>query len=451
MKTVKQLQEERGAIQGRINAISDKAKAENRSVSAEELAAMQAAAEERDAKDAEIAAANFLKQEELRRAADEAAARPGFSIGGERNKGGEAGEKRQKQRDYSYMRAVRSLIPNSGIALEGLEKEMHDEASKEARDSGIVINGVGVPQFIARGTDASIESRDSVVGTTTAGGHTVATDLGQLINVLVPNLVTERLGVQMMPGMVGNFDLPKQTAYSSAAWETEQGAADETGPTFGKISLSPKRLAAFTDFSIQLLRQSSIGIENLLRADLNRAIAIAVDSAVISGTGSGQPTGILTFLDSANTVVGGTNGAAPDYDDIIDLEKVVDVVNALAGSLAYLTTPGIKGKLKKTKIDAGSGLFVWGQDSTTLNGYRAEASTQVPSTLDKGTSSDVCHAIIFGNWADYVLASWGPLDLIVDPYTLAGTGSIRITANSFWDGNSRHDESFSAMIDALAS
>lgn len=69
------------------------------------------------------------------------------------------------------------------------------------------------------------------------------------------------------------------------------------------------------------------------------------------------------------------------------METALAVDNADTGNLAFLTTPGIRGVLKKTKIDAGSGQFVWGQDAQTLNGYRAAVSTQVPSDLTKGSSS----------------------------------------------------------------
>jgi HK97 family phage major capsid protein len=447
MKTVKILQEERGAITAQIQAFTDKAKEETRTVTDDEYKQMQALAEQREAKDKEIAKAQFLKEEELRQAADEARSNPNFNIGNNRNKEGEGGEKRQMAKEYRISDAIKALLPGAQ-KIEGRLAELHQEGEKEAREAQCEVQGSGIviPSF-ARGNN--FEQRASSVGTATAGGHTVATDLGGLIPVLEPNLMAINLGAQLMPGMVGNFTLPKQTAYGTANWETETSAADSTDPTFGTVAFTPKRLAAYTDFSLQLLRQSSIGIENLLRGDLNRATDIKVDAGVLFGTGSGQMKGILTLLLTANRIVGGANGAAPDYDDIIDLETAVNVQNALMDNLAYLTTPGVKGKLKKTKIDAGSGEFVWSQNSKELNSYRAETSTQVPSTLDKGTSTGVCHAIIFGDWSKYVIPQWGPVEVLVDPYTQALTGQVRIVMNSFWDGNSRYDQSFAAMIDAL--
>ena len=67
-------------------------------------------------------------------------------------------------------------------------------------------------------------------------------------------------------------------------------------------------------------------------------------------------------------------------------------------------TPGIRGKLKKTKTDSGSGIFVWPTGARELNGYNVGVTTQVPSTLTKGSSSGVCHALLFGNFADLIIA-----------------------------------------------
>jgi hypothetical protein len=48
--------------------------------------------------------------------------------------------------------------------------------------------------------------------------------------------------------------------------------------------------------------------------------------------------------------VGDTNGAAPDWADIIDLETAVAIDNADIGALAYITNTKVRGKLKKTLI-----------------------------------------------------------------------------------------------------
>ena len=131
------------------------------------------------------------------------------------------------------------------------------------------------------------------------------------------------------------------------------------------------------------------------------------------------------------------------------LKTEVATDNADMGRLNYLTTPGIRGLLKGTAKDAGSGQFVWGE-SSTLNGYNAAVSTQVPSNLTKGSGTSL-HAIIFGNWEELIIAQWGGYDLVVDPYTSSKNALVTLVANSWWDIALRHAESFAAMKDAALS
>ena len=386
----------------------------------------------------EISSAEFLEEEERQQAEAELQERtrkPAAKIGGEKR------ELRDITSRYSLLRAVN--LASKGKPLDGLEGEMHQQAEAEARSIGLMTSGnLQIPGMLRR---------DMVAGTDTAGGHTVPTELGGLIPILEPKLMVESMGATMLRGLTGNLDLPRNDADATATWEGENDANAETSPTFDKISLTPKRLGAFTDISKQLMVQSSIDVENFIRQRLNFAVSKALDSAAINGSGSAPiPRGILN-VSGIGDVVGGTNGANPDWADIVDLETAIAVDNADMGRLGYLTTPGIRGYLKKTLLDAGSGQMIWPVNATEINGYRVEVSTQGPSNLTKGTSSGVCHAIIYGNWADLLIGQWGGYDLVVDPYSSSKNAIVTLVVNSWWDTAVRHPESFAAMKDALVS
>ena len=148
------------------------------------------------------------------------------------------------------------------------------------------------------------------------------------------------------------------------------------------------------------------------------------------------------------SVAGGTNGLAPTFANIIALEKEVAVDNADVGSLAFLTNPKVRAKLKNTTVGTDQRM-VWGDSSNSLLGYNAYVTTQAPSDLDKGTSTGVCSAIIFGNFQELIIGQWGGLDIVVDPYTAASNAQVKIYIHSFWDTLIRRAQSFAAMKDAL--
>jgi len=66
--------------------------------------------------------------------------------------------------------------------------------------------------------------------------------------------------------------------------------------------------------------------------------------------------------------------------------------------------------------------------------------------IDKGTGTNLKGAI-FGNWADLIVAQWGGIDLLVDPYSFSSSGNVRIAAFADLDFGVRHAESFVVSTD----
>jgi HK97 family phage major capsid protein len=341
---------------------------------------------------------------------------------------------------YSFLRAINAMA-NPGDAkaqaAAAFEREVSDAASaalgKQAR--GFMVAN-------------EVLKRDLTVGTATAGGHTVSTDLlaASFIDLLRNVMALPGLGATMLTGLNGNIAIPRQTGGATAYWVAESGAPTESAQAFDQVTMSPKTVGAFSDISRKLLLQSSIDIESFVRRDLATVLGLAIDLAGINGSGaSNQPTGVLA-TSGIGSVAGGTNGAAPTFANIVALETAVATANADIGTLGYLTNAAVRGKLKTTEKASSTGQFVW---DGGLNGYTAKVSNQVPSNLTKGTASGICSAILFGNWADLIIGMWGGLDLMVDPYTGSTSGTVRVVALQDVDVAVRHAESFAAMKDAL--
>lgn len=349
---------------------------------------------------------------------------------------------KKEVRRYSMMRAINALAnPGDRAAQEAaaFERECSEAA---AQKMGKQARGFMVP--------SEVQHRDLVVGTPTAGGNLVATDLlaGSFIDALRNAMVIDGLGARFLTGLVGNIAIPKLTGSASAYWVAENTAPTESQQTIGQVTMSPKTVGAYTDISRRLLLQSSLDVEGMVQNDIAQILGLAIQQAAISGTGaSNQPSGILTQVTSS--VIGGTNGAAPTWANIVQLESDVAVANADVGTLAYLTNAKVRGKLKTTSKVSGQNGFVWESGDTPLNGYRAGVTNAVPSNLTKGTSSGVASAIIFGNWADLVIGMWGNLDLTVDPYSGSTAGTVRIVALQDVDIALRNVVSFATMVDAL--
>lgn len=306
-----------------------------------------------------------------------------------------------------------------------------------------------------RGGDAMYAYRDLVVGTPTAGGNLVATELlgSSFIDLLRNAMILDTLGVTWLRDLNGNVAIPSQTGAATAYWFTEGNAPTESAQTIGQTTLTPKTVGAWTDYSRRLLLQSSIDVEMFVRADLAAVIGQAIQAAAIAGASNG-PTGLIN-TSGIGSVAGGPNGLAPTYEHMVDLESAVANANADMGRLAYLTNTKVRGKLRKTQEFASTnGKAVWtsmaGRPGVgEVLGYDAITSNAVPSNLTKGSSSGVCSAIAYGNWADMLIGMWGGLDVMLDPYALSTSGGKRVVALQDCDVALRRVASFAAMLDAL--
>ena len=62
----------------------------------------------------------------------------------------------------------------------------------------------------------------------------------------------------------------------------------------------------------------------------------------------------------------------------------------------------------------------------------------------------VANQLLFANWSELVIASWGARKVTVDPYSNAANGQVAVTTNCFHDVGLRHAESFAKSTDSAA-
>lgn len=341
---------------------------------------------------------------------------------------------------YSIMNVIRAL-QSGDMSKVGFERELSAEiASRTGQES----RGIIVPlDVMAMGV------RDLNVGVGSAGGNLVGTDHrpDMFVDLLRNRSMLVRLGALVLPGLVGNVDIPTQAGGTAFYWVDEAGNTTESAPTFGQVALTPKTISGRVDVTRRLMMQSAPGIEALLRMDMISGIGVGIDAAGIAGTGAnGQPLGILNAT-GIGDVPGGANGLAPTWANMVALETEVAVDNADIGNLAYLTTAQARGKMKTTEKASNTAKFIW--DGGEINGYQAHASQNVPSNLVKGASGAICSASIFGNFADLIIGMWGGVDIKLDESTNGDAGGTVIRVFQDVDVGLRHVESFAATQDLL--
>ena len=370
---------------------------------------------------------------------------------------------------YSICRGIISQLTRGNSLEVEISNQIKKDCGGEIGHRGLA--GLMVPSdlpFGVKGSRAlalaeaqratSATAYGATVGTT-GGSSLVATTLlaASFIDVLRAKAKVMSLGPTLLSGLVGNVAIPRQDTPASAYWLSPEGSdATESEGTFDQVTLSPKTVGARSQYTRQLLMQSTPDIEMLVRNDLAKVLALAIDAASISGTGAnGQPTGILNTV-GIGSVALGANGAPLTIDALIELETALTEANVDEENLAYLTNAKQIGVLKQLKDANGRYLWtqypgVFGQRTPApgeINGYPVARSNNVPSNLTKGTGTNLS-AAIFGNWSDLVIGEWGAIEILPNPYGAGfNSGSIDIRALQSVDVKLRHAASFAAITDA---
>jgi len=353
---------------------------------------------------------------------------------------------------YSLTRAINAAISGDWKGA-GFEAEVSNDIAKRMGKS---TQGFFMPTNIPFAQRSGYAVGTAGAGTT--GGTLVATNLlaGSFIEVLRNKAKVLQLGATVLSGLVGNVDIPRQTGASNTFWVGENGTLTESEGTFDKVSLALKSIGTYSMISRNMLLQSTPDIEMLVRADLIAQLALGIDKAALSGSGSSnQPTGI-TNTSGIGSVVGGTNGAAITIDHLIDLETAITSANAPEDSLAYLANARTIGALKKLKSTTGSYLWNGAMAGATqgtpgeINGYPVARSNQARGDLTKGTGTNLSE-IIFGNWSEVLIGEWGVLEIMPNPYdaTAYKQGAVLLRAMQSVDIAVRHAASFAVMSDAI--
>ena len=342
---------------------------------------------------------------------------------------------------YSLGRAVAAAITGDW-AKAGLELEASRAVEKVF---GRTPEGFYIPADVFR--------RDFNVGTTTEAGNLVATDLRTdlYVDALRAKLVASTLGMRILSGLTSSLAIPRKATASTLGTLTEIGSASETAPVTAQVSLTPKRVGAYVEYSKRALLQSSMPIENMLRDDLIQGAAVLLENGIINGSGTAPQMTGLRNTTGMGTSTGGTAGAAPTWALMVGLETLCAAANAEPDQLAgYLMNTQTRGKLKT--VQRGTNLnFIWENGAMPVNGYRVAVTNNVPSNLTKGSSTTVCSSALFSSdWSMAVLGLFGAPDVTVDPYSLAATGQVRITLNQFADFGVRQPGAFAKIDDLLS-
>lgn len=314
--------------------------------------------------------------------------------------------------NFSLIKAINDVVNNRNINEDALN--VIEMGATEMRKSGLSYSGqIQLP----------VEERGDAVAATVAtdGKEIVATDKLNILEPLRGKSILAEAGATFLTGLVGNISIPNYTG-STCGWKGELEAADNGKGTFGSVELSPKRLTAYIDISKQFLTQDSVGAEEMLRADIVNSLVAKLEQTIF-GDAAGDTTKPAGIFNSAEVV-------APSYQGVCAAEAAV---TDYSGEKRFVMSPTAKSAFKQATISGTKSDLRLLLEDGEVDGYPVSDSSNV-----------VAGGYAFGDFSELVVAQWGGIDIVVDPYTLATKNAIRLVINAYFDAKVRRDGAIKA-------
>lgn len=354
----------------------------------------------------------------------------------------------------AFMDAVRSFKQTPSIKTTKTltkENQMINFLQAARRDAAAVetsaeLAGRNSKLLEASGSNAILVpmSRTLTTTGTGTGAELVSTAEGTLIDALFPQTRLFQLGVQTLSGLTSDLMIPKFNGGATAQWIGENPSSGVSASTPGtdKILLKPKTLMAKVYITRQQLATAgNKDVEALVRADIMRQFAAAIDSAAFNGSSDGDaPVGLW------NTV--GVNTQSLATVDAKNLRAGFDKIiaaNANFANLAAVTSVEGASVLKDTlKNSVAGATTLWEGEGVTgkiLGTYDGYVSNLIAK--DKGTGTNE-HVMIAGDFSQFIFAQFGDamsIEMISDE-NLASKGLVCLVAVMMCDFGVRHPQSF---------
>lgn len=323
----------------------------------------------------------------------------------------------KNMKNFSLIKAINDVVNNRNINEDALS--VIEMGAQEMRKSGLSYSGqIQLPVEERADTDNAI-----VATVAEQGKEIVPTDKLNILEPLRGKSILAEAGATFLTGLVGNISIPTYSG-STCGWKGEMSTADNGMGEFDTVELSPKRLTAYIDISKQFLVQDSVGAEEMLRADIVNALVAKLEQTIF-GDAAGdatKPEGIFYTAEEAE----------PSYAEVCDAEaELTDYL----GDKRFVMSPTAKSAFKQTTISGEKSDLRLLMNGNEVDGYPVSASSNV-----------VAGGWAFGDFRELVVAQWGSIDIVVDPYTLATKNAIRLVINAFFDAKVRREGAIKTYV-----
>lgn len=243
-----------------------------------------------------------------------------------------------------------------------------------------------------------------------ASAVTKTSDVGAVISPAVLNRIVEKMESSGMilpmvtkTAFAAGVTVPTSSVKPVATWVAEGGTSDKQKKTVGQIDIKGYKLRCAIAMSLEVSVMSLQVFETVFVNNVSEAMVKALESAFISGTGSGQPKGVLTESVEADQNINIAANADVSYQTLVEAEAALPLAyeTGAVWNMTKKTFMKFVGMVDSNKQPiARVNYGIDGKPERSLLGRRVVLNDYMTS-LGATITKDTVVAFLF-DWSDYM-------------------------------------------------
>lgn len=306
---------------------------------------------------------------------------------------------------------IKAQVERAEKVLAAAADEAVESKAAEAKERGVRNAGRDLFAKWLKGGDKALSAQDWAdiratlsTTTTTEGGYTVPVDVASQIADVLKAYGGVRSVANVISSAQGNdINFPTSDGTSEVGELIGQNTtATAADPTFGVVTLSTYKFSSkIVAVPYELLQDSNADIEAFIVRRLGDRLGRVQNSFFTTGTGTGQPKGVVTAAASGKV---GTTGQTLTViaDDLIDLIHSVDPAYR-AGPCRFMMNDATLKVIRKLKDSQNRPIFLPGYDG--LGNAMGDSILGYGVTINQDMAVPAANAksILFGDFSRYTI------------------------------------------------
>ena len=268
----------------------------------------------------------------------------------------------------------------------------------------------------------------------TSGGMIPLT-IKDILPPLEMGLIFDKVGIPVETGVIGDINWPVMGSVE-ASIKGEKESLTDTGIDLNKITAKKVRVGITIPVTYQAINSTTSNLLGIVQNQARMGFTRLLNRVTFSHQNF---TADFHGPFAGAKATGSFKGSVPTYAELLSMKGKVASTGVEMVGFCFVMSENMKAVLEATPVDAGSGRMII--ENGTINGYPVFCTEYINYGSNSQKVENVEY-IAAGCFGYLPVNQYGDLRVVVDPYTRAKEDIVQVTINADWSMTTLRTEAF---------